>query len=347
MKRLTRDNKSTALFLYFDFLINNLVTFGLFKAFIDDIIIAYRKAIQKTIKFHCPRCLSLKFWKNGHEPRSIGPNVQKFLCPFCGKQFCENTFSPFYYCKYPVYLILASLKLKGDGHQIDKIRLNSLFIYIVDGLQNFFMPCYHTIARWVKKFGREVINGSHKYKLKAGRRKHWEIDEEYDSRILKSKPGKYVKHGKKKVCSIGITDPHTKLVFIESIRDQFSKKAENIFKRCMTRWNARPRSVWRDGYDAYDRIFSELGIPYGTVIHCKEYKSKKGHHNNNIEREWGHKRTWIKPCRGFKSFEGHDFYDKYFEVHENFFRPRRVLGGLTPAEKAGVKEGVSYLSMIL
>ena len=45
----------------------------------------------------------------------FGPRVQKFVCPCCGKQFCENTFSPFYYCKYPAYLILAALKLKGDG----------------------------------------------------------------------------------------------------------------------------------------------------------------------------------------------------------------------------------------
>lgn len=153
------------------------------------------------------------------------------------------------------------------------------------------MPCYHTITRWIKKFGQKLINGSYKHQLKAGRRKHWEVDEEYDSRILQSKPGKYVRKGKKKVCTIGIIDTHTKLIYVESIKNRFSKKAESIFLRCMTRWNTKPRSVWRDGYDAYDRIFSKLEIPYGTVIHRKEYKSKKGHHINNIEREWSNKRT--------------------------------------------------------
>lgn len=347
MKRLTNTKESKVVFLYFDLLINKLLTFGLFKAFIDDVMLAYRRAIQNTIKFRCPKCLSLHFCKNGREQRMFGPPVQKFLCPYCGKQFCENTFSPFYYCKYPIHTILASLKLKGDGKQIDKIRLMSLFLYIIKGTLTFFMPCYHTITRWIRKFGQMLIKGSNKYKLKAGRRKHWEIDEEYDSRILPSNPGKYVKNGKKKVCSIGIIDTHTKLVFIESIRNQFSKKAESIFRRCMSRWDTKPRSVWRDGYDIYDRIFKELGIPYGTVIHRDEYKSKKGHHNNNIEREWSNKRTWIKPCRGFKSYKGHEFYNKYFEINENFFRPREALNGLTPAQKAGVKKMVSYLSMML
>lgn len=347
MKRITNTKESKVVFLYFDFLVNNLLTFGLLKAFLDDLIVAYRRAVQEHVKIFCPRCRSFHFWKNGTESRMFGPRVQKFVCPYCGKQFCENTFSPFYYCKYPVYIILAALKLKCDGKQINSISLMSLLIYIVNNTAAFFMPCYHTITRWIKSFGQLLINGSYKYDLKAGRRKHWEIDEEYDSRILPSNPGKYVKKGKKKVCSIGIIDPYTKLVFIESIKDQFSKTAENVFRRCMTRWNARPRSVWRDGFDAYDGVFRRLGIPYGTVIHQKEYKSKKGHHNNNIEREWSTKREWIKPCRGFKTYTSHIFYDKLFETQENFFRARQTLNGLTPAQKAGVKEAVSYLSMIL
>lgn len=347
MKRLTNTKESKVVFLYFDFLINNLLTFGLFKAFIDDLILSYRKVIQNSITFHCPRCLSNHFWKNGHEKRIFGPVVQKFICPNCGKSFCENTFSPFYYYKYPIYLILASLKLKGDGKQISKIRSMLLLIYLLKGIKTYFMPCYHTITRWIKRFGQKVIDGCNKFQLRAGKRMHWEIDEEYDSRILKSKSGKYVRKGKKKVCTIGIIDPYTKLVYIESIRNQFSKKAESIFRRCMTRWNVKPRSVWRDGYDAYDRIFSKLGIPYGTVIHMKEYKSKKGYHTNNIEREWSNKRTWIKACRGYKKYNGHSFYNKFFEVQENFFRQREALKGMTPAQKAGVKDVISFLSVIL
>ena len=100
-------------------------------------------------------------------------------------------------------------------------------------------------------------------------------------------------------------------------------------------WQTKP--IWRDGWNAYDRILEELDIPYGTVIHKREWKSKRGDHDNTIEREWVEKKIWIKQYSGFTSFEGRAFYDKFYEMVRNFFTPRAVLGGMTPAEKEDVR----------
>lgn len=347
MKRLTNKKESKLVFLYFDFLVKDLLLFGLFKAFIDDLILAYRKAIQKTIKFHCPCCRSLHFWKNGHEKRMFGPPLQKFICPYCWKQFCENTFSPFYYCKYPIYLILASLKLKGDGKPIDKIKLMSILIYVMGKSLSFFMPCYHTIERWIRKFGEMLIIGSHKFKLYARRWKPWQMDEMYSSRILPAPEGKYVKNGKKKVGRVGVKDPVTQLCFMESTKEQNNKTLNNIFQRAKSRFNQIPRTVVTDGHLGYEPLFENETTKHKTVIHKYEWKNKKGYHINNLENHWTQTRTVERPARGYKTFPTHAFYTKFHEVVYNFFRPNQRIKGKTPAWKGGVKEPISFLSMIL
>jgi hypothetical protein len=212
----------------------------------------------------------------------------------------------------------------------------------------FLQPCYATITRWIKKFGKVAVDKVAKIKLKAGKRKHWEIDEEYDSRIVETKEkNRYVKDGKKKAGTLGIIDPYTKLISIESFDFNLKKKARSTLLRTKYKWQSKPRSIWRDGWDGYNAVLEELGIASGTVIHSKEWKSKKGHHNNNIEREWSNKRTWIKLCRGFSTIEGRAFYDKFYEMSRNFFTPRKSLNGLTPAQKAGLKENISFLSLMI
>lgn len=347
MKRLTDKKESKAVFLYFDFLINKFLAFGLLKAFIDDLILSYRKSIQSNLSFFCPRCRSKHYWKNGLENRMFGPPVQKFICPHCGKQFCENTFSPFYYCKYPVYLILGCLRLKGDGRPIEKIRMMSLLVYIIGGVLSFLLPCYHTIARWIRKFGSILINGTHKFKLKAKKWKPWQMDEMYSSRILPAPKGKYVRKGKKQVGRVGVKDPVTQLCFMESTLEQGNKTLNNIFERAKTRFGQTPRTVTTDGHLGYEPVFENKSTKHKVVIHNREYKNKQGYHTNNIENHWMQIRTVERPARGYKKIETHSFYTKFHEATYNFLRPNQRISGLTPAQKAGVKENISLLSLII
>jgi transposase-like protein len=313
------------------------------KYVVDNLVDYYRFLLLKGKDLHCPVCLSSYIVRNGHDQRLFGSPVQNYLCKNCYKQFCENIFHRFYRYKYPICFILLSLDLKKRGNAITQI-LDQIFIPFS---ACFLQPCYATITRWIMEFGQIAIDKVAKIKLKAGRRKHWEIDEEYDSRIVETKENrKYVKNGKKKAGSFCLIDPHTKLISLEPFDFNLSKIARSTLLKTMYKWQTKPRSIWKDGWGGYDTILEELEIPHGVVIHTKEWKSKKGHHNNTIEREWSEKRTWIKQCRGFATFDGRAFYDKFYEMTRNFFSPRRVLNEITPAEKAGLQENITFLTLM-
>jgi uncharacterized protein YlaI len=335
--------QSAVLSLFIDGLVKLSLICPWLKQIVDKFVDHYRQLLLKDKNIRCPVCLSSSIVKNGHGKRLFGSPIQNYLCKNCRKQFCENIFHRFYRYKYPVFFILLSLDLKRRGNAITQIT-EQIFVPL---MTYFLQPCYATITRWVRRFGQIAIDKVSKIKLKAGKRKHWEIDEEYDSRIVETQEQNgYVRNGKKKAGTFGVMDPYTKLICLESFDFNLSKKAKSALLRTMYKWQAKPRSIWRDGWNAYDRILEGLDISYGTVIHSQEYTSKKGHHDNNIEREWSTKREWINRCRGFATFEGRVFYDKFYEMTRNFFTPRVMLNGLTPAEKAGLIENITFLELL-
>lgn len=343
MRKATLKQGALATF-FLDGIVNLALVLPWFKQLIDNLVNYYRYLLLNGKQLHCPVCLALCVVKNGQKKRLFGSPVQSYLCRNCGKQFCANIFHRFYRHKYPICFILLALDLKRKGNAITQI-MESIFVPFITC---FLQPCYATLTRWIMEFGSIAIDSVSRIKLKAGRRKHWEIDEQYDSRIVETKEqGKYIKNGKKKAGTFGVFDPHTKLISLDSFDFGLNKKAKSAILRTKARWQTRPRSIWRDGWNGYDRILEELNIPYGTVIHCREFKSKKGHHDNGIEREWSSKREWIKKCRGFASFQSRTFYDKFYEMSRNFFTPRILLGDMTPAEKAGVKENITFLSLMI
>jgi len=342
MRKITPKQSALATF-FLDGVVNLALVLPWFKQLIDNMVDYYRHLLLRGKTLHCPVCLALYVVKNGKKLRMFGSPVQSYLCMNCRKQFCANIFHKFYRHKYPVCFILLALDLKKKGNPISEI-MSYIFVPF---LISFLQPCYATLTRWIRKFGSIAVEAASKIKLMAGRKKHWEIDEQYDSRIVKTnETGKYVKKGKKKAGTFGVFDPFTKLISLESFDFNLNKKAKSTILRTQTKWQRKPRCVWRDGFNGYDKILKELGIPYGTVIHCRGFKSKKGYHDNGIEREWSSKREWIKKCRGFASFKSRSFYDKFYEISRNFFTPRSTLLGLTPAEKAGVKENISFLGLM-
>ena len=336
--------KNFGIYIFFDFLVSQSSEFNILKTFMDYLILLYRRILLRDISIHCPVCLQLHYWKNGTEARKYQPRVQKYICPYCRKQFCDNTFTPFYYCKYPVFLILGVIWLKGkEGYNIFQLRNYCIFSY----LGKLFTPCYHTIARWIRKFGSLVIEGSHKFELKACRWKPWQFDEMYSSRILPAPEGKYVKNGKKQIGRVGIKDPTTQLCFMESTKNQNNVILNNIFQRAKTRFNQTPRTAVSDGHLGYVPVFENTQTKHKVVFHNREWVNKEGYHTNNIENHWSQTRAWERPARGYKKFETHSFYTKFNETMYNFFRPNQKIHSLTPAQKAGVKEKLGLLSMIL
>ena len=342
--RKIKAKQGVSVSFFIDGLVKLSLVYPWLKSVIDNFVDYYRALLLRGKDIHCPVCLSLYIVKNGHDPRLFGSPVQNYLCRNCGRQFCANIFHRFYRYKYPICFILLSLDLKRRGNAITQI-MNQIFVPFISC---FLQPCYATITRWIKVLGQIAVDKVAKIKLKAGRRKHWEIDEEYDSRIVETnKRDRYIRNGKKKAGTFGIIDPHTKLISLEPFEFDLKRKAKSSLLKTQYRWQTKPRSIWRDMWQGYNTLLEELGIVNGVVIHSQEWKSKKGHHNNNMEREWSEKRTWIKPCRGFATVEGRAFYDKFYEMSRNFFTPRKLLGGLTPAQKAGLKENITFLSLMI
>ncbi len=69
--------------------------------------------------------------------------------------------------------------------------------------------------------------------------------------------------------------------------------------------------------------------------------------NQIIERKHGTLKDRLKPMRGLKKDESADKILKGYVVNYNFVRPHLSLKGKTPAQEAGIGEGLdSWLSLI-
>ena len=363
----------------FMFYVGGLLSSGLvggFKFMMDCLVDSCRKALLEGVVVRCSVCRSGDLVKNGRSKRSFGSAVQNYLCKNCGRFTCENYFHEFYRRKYPVPVILLALHQRMEGNPVSKV----VGACAVPFLNCALRPCYSTVTRWILCYGSKLVDRVSRIKLKAGSREHWEIDEQYDSRIVPAptkknslkiefsdditctitinnkqtgdkinhapephikfiqilpKNNKYVSNGKKQAGTIGIIDPHTKIISLQTTTYNLKQDASSLIRKTMYKWQTKPRSVWSDGWTGYPLIMEALDISHGTVIHKKEWKSSKGHHDNNIEREWSAKREWMKRCRGFKNIQHRALYDKLYEIQRNFFTPRQALNGQTPAEKAG------------
>ena len=339
----------------------------------------------------------------------FGGPVQNYRCKDCRSYVSENYFHEYYRHRYPVPVILLALQKRMEGNPVSKV----MEFCAVPFLKLVFRPCYATVTRWILKYGSKLVDRVSRIKLRASRRTHWEIDEQYDSRIVPAqtktqnlkidfsdetaftitigdtrldvkiscesehdilftytvlKKGKYVFKGKQKAGTIGIMDPETKLISLETFTHDLQRSANSLIRKTIYKWQATPRSIWSDGWTGYPLIMQTLDIPHGAyflihlysgglimqtldiphgvVIHSKQWKSSRGHHDNNIEREWSTKREWIKPIRGFKSIKNRALYDKLYEIQRNFLTPHPTLNGQTPAQKAGHPHHATLIDLL-
>ena len=152
-----------------------------------------------------------------------------------------------------------------------------------------------------------------------------------------TKKGKYVFKGKQKAGTIGIMDPETKLISLETFTHNLQRNANSLIRKTIYKWQATPRSIWSDGWTGYPLIMQTLDIPtWNVVIHSKQWKSSRGHHDNNIEREIGaQNENGSNPSEDSKASKTEHYTTNYNEIQRNFLTPHPTLNGQTPAQKAG------------
>ena len=136
----------------------------LFSVILDDLVLSQNK-------LHCPVCLSRRVWKDGYGRRKNRCPVQRFQCAGCGKEFCTNTFAPWYWCKYhPVSIIL----FLWEFHRGESIR--SLRGRV--SLSENRVPSWITLWRWLLKFGSLLLKSYAKQVWpKVSRHRTWQTDE--------------------------------------------------------------------------------------------------------------------------------------------------------------------------
>ena len=112
------------------------------------------------------------------------------------------------------------------------------------------------------------------------------------------------------------------------------ENAEKTFQQSKQVTSKRPSLVVTDGLAGYKQAFRrEFYNHHRTTKHIADVALQSGL-NNSIERMHGSIREREKVMRGIKSMNTPIFPGN--QIYYNFVRPHSVLGGLTPAEAAGI-----------
>lgn len=113
-----------------------------------------------------------------------------------------------------------------------------------------------------------------------------------------------------------------------------AQDAKRLFKQSKQVANKKPNLVVTDGLRGYGSAFnSEFYDHHQSVKHVANVALQSGL-NNIIERMHGSIREREKVMRGIKKMNSPIF--KGNRIYYNFIRPHESLGGLTPAEVAGI-----------
>lgn len=263
---------------------------------LDDLVLRNR-----TLK--CPICLSRQIWKDGHERRKNRCPVQRFTCQDCKKDFCVNTFAPWYRHKYSPPSIILFLWLFLQGESILSCTKKCSFS------ERF--PTWKTLWSWLQKFKEILFLNYSKNKPKVSRHRAWQTDEVY----FRRRP------------VIGTVDPQTNTILLTTSWRANSPSIYKHFKRVTQRWKKKPRSLWSDEWQAYPKAIRLLDetIPHKTVKH-RDWQFKKGHTTTNaIENVWRQYRRWMFRKNGVKHQYYVDDYTKFYEMKHNILNSPLVL----------------------
>ena len=102
---------------------------------------------------------------------------------------------------------------------------------------------------------------------------------------------------------------------------------------CEASEHGKPRAIVSDRYSAYKAPVKSL---FHGVKHIRVESFKDDISNNLIECFNKQFKAWYKTKQGFSSFAGANNLISMFVFFFNFVRPHSALGGLTPAQVAGL-----------
>lgn len=286
-----------------------------------------RESISEWIGLFCPLCFAGpdSIWMEGKEDREYSNSVRRYECKDCGNRFSERTLSPFYRRRYPEVVISAAVVLYYELERSPKEISRLIGIPEENELRS---PCIKTIQEWILIYSFLLALGGRSIPLPMDG--IWESDELY----------KRVRG--KRAYTLGMESRESKIIHLMDSWGASSKDLEESFILAHSRFGSKPEMYQSDEWHGYQKVLSGMGIEHGTVCHSKEYVSKEGYHDNNMERLWSTYRSWLRKARGYKRMDNSEIFTAGFESYYIFLRPHMSLDNRTPAKSSGLEFDSSW-----
>ena len=258
----------------------------------------------------CKYCGSKKLVKDGKVK-----GKQLYRCKACKKRFYLN--GKFAKMRTDKHIIVTALNLYFDGLSLRKTQRNLKQIFGETVSQV-------TILDWIKKYSvlvKEYVNT-----LVPQLSGLWHEDET----VLRCEG--------RNVWFWEMIDEDTKFIVSSHLSNTRTlKDTIAIFQKGLDQSKVKPRAVFVDGCNAYQRAFNKVfysRYKADRVELVQRVGIRTRETNNIVERLHGTLKDRTKPMRGLKEFESTNALLEGYTVHYNFVREHQSLLGKTPAQAA-------------
>jgi transposase-like protein len=294
-----------------------------------------QKQLERVeVMITCPYCKSANIISRGKRKNQRG-EVQVYGCKDCQRRFTREL--GFNRMKHTPETITLTLDLYFKGLSDRKI---------VDHLKQFHkvIVVHTTVLRWIKKYLALLGKYAEKNKVDVGN--IWHSDE-MTVFIKKEDEKRYYQW------IWNIMDAKTRyLLACQVTEDRYVEDARKALKQAKDTASTRPDAIVTDGLQAYkDAVKAEFydreAFIQNPHIRLKDFETKPN--NNILERLNGTFRERTKVIRSFDNPVGAVEFAAGMQTYYNYIRPHQGIGGLTPAQMAGIPldlTGNRWMTMI-
>jgi len=204
---------------------------------------------------------------------------------------------------------------------------------IVDHLKQFHKVSvvHTTVLRWIKKYLKLLSQYAEKNQVDVGN--IWHSDE-MTIFIKKEDEKRYYQW------IWNVMDAKTRyLLACQVTEERYIKDARQVLKQAKDAASIRPDLIVTDGLQAYNEaikaeFFDISAMIQNPHLRLKDFETKPN--NNIVERLNGTFRERTKVLRSFPDSISANEFCAGMQVYYNYIRPHQGIGGLTPAQVAGL-----------
>jgi len=282
---------------------------------------ARRDLERAEVGISCPYCNSENIISRGKRKNKRG-EVFFYGCKDCDRRFTRDL--GFNRMKHTPDTITLTLDLYFKGLSDRKI---------VDHLKQFHKVSvvHTTVLRWIKKYLKLLSQYAEKNQVDVGN--IWHSDE-MTIFIKKEDEKRYYQW------IWNVMDAKTRyLLACQVTEERYIKDARQVLKQAKDAASIRPDLIVTDGLQAYNEaikaeFFDISAMIQNPHLRLKDFETKPN--NNIVERLNGTFRERTKVLRSFPDSISANEFCAGMQVYYNYIRPHQGIGGLTPAQVAGL-----------